>query len=73
MSQNCATKKSSPPTQQPASELRPGKGSREGAVAKAELEVLRQKAADLALQKADKAAAILADWLKRPAGRKKAG
>lgn len=47
------------------------------AVSRAELEVLRQKAADLAIQKPEKAAVILSDWVNgasgRANGRKKTG
>ena len=46
-------------------------------VSRAELEVLRQKAVELSIKNPQKAAIILSDWLKQPAGagvrRKKSG
>jgi hypothetical protein len=57
-------------------ELRP-KQTGEIAVSRAELDLLRQKTADLISQKAEKAAIILTSWLNRPSvtalSRKKSG
>jgi hypothetical protein len=59
-------------------ELRPGAASQQAAQAASELEVLRQKAADLARQSPQKAAVILSSWINGAAGarstpRKKTG
>ena len=48
-------------------------GTRPELGSRAELEVLRQKIVELIGQKPDKAAIVLAGWIKQPAGKKKAG
>jgi hypothetical protein len=71
MSCGSGTKNSKP---KPKPELRPGAASQ--AAQRAELEVLRQKTADLIRQSPEKAAVILASWIHGIPGaqrRKKSG